>query len=589
MVRFDLKNVDEFQIEVTGYCNAACPQCPRNLNGDQENPHLTKEHLSRDVLNKAFTPELTKQLRQVFFCGNYGDPIMHPHLLDIMRDFMQKNPGIQIYMHTNGGARNTDWWAELAEVIGPNGRVGFNIDGLKDTNHIYRCNTDFDKIMANAQAFIKAGGFAEWNYIVFKHNEHQVSEAKEIAKAVGFEVFNKRATGRFLDYNTFGELETYPKHDKDGNVEYYLENPTDYKDKNSSMVYLPKLKEKYDNNLKEYFSKTEISCDSLCRHHGNAHGKVEKSKLLITSNGLLLPCNFFNHNLIDARFHNRDVVPGANDMSFLPNGKNQVRNFLDQHNSFIDMNINYAAIDDIMHNSFWEDLVDSFSKPLDEGRIFECALTCGKEFYKVWDQVHFNQKTYLITGGNRGLGLELVNHFKGIDVSRAGKDIQADITNEHDVGRIAKESLNYDVFINNAFDGPVGEPHVNFAQTELLVKVFDAWKAAGKTGHIINIGSTSATEIVAPDPLFERYRVTKAALIHASKQCTQAFKENQVPFKTSVINFDRLDTPLSRSRDNWTGNGTPCEDIINTVEFIVNGASNTCIEEITSWVNRDYE
>jgi len=588
-LRFELKNVDEFQLEVTGYCNAACPQCPRNLNGDQENPHLQKEHLSREIIDRTFTSDVCQHLRQIFFCGNYGDPIMHPKLLDIMGDFMEKNSDINIYMHTNGGARTPKWWAELAKVIGPNGRVGFNIDGLKDTNHIYRCNTDFKKIMANVRAFIKAGGRAEWNFIVFKHNEHQVLEAEQLAKKMGFETFNKRATGRFLDYNNFIEIDSYPKHNKDGEIEYHIEIPTEIKNRNSSMVFLPKLKEKHDHYLGEYFSNTEISCDSLCRHHGNAHGKQEKSKLLITSNGLVLPCNFFNHNLVDARFHNRDIAPGANDMSFLPNGKNQVRDFLDQHNATTEMNINYTSLADVMQNSFWDDLVDSFDKKLGAGRIFECALTCGKDFYKVWDQVHFQQKSYLITGGGSGLGLELIHHFKGVNISRSNADIQGDITNRDDIERIAEESLNYDVFVNNAFDGPAGEPHVTFGQVNLLTAVFDKWKAAGKEGHIINIGSTSATEIVAPDPTFERYRVTKAALIHASKQCTAAFKENQVPFKTTVINFDRLDTPLSRSRDNWTGNGTPLSDIIKQIEMITDMHPNTCIDEVTSWVNRDYE
>ena len=30
---FDFDVIDEYQIEVTTYCNAACPQCPRNNNG----------------------------------------------------------------------------------------------------------------------------------------------------------------------------------------------------------------------------------------------------------------------------------------------------------------------------------------------------------------------------------------------------------------------------------------------------------------------------------------------------------------------------------------------------------------------------
>ena len=44
----------------------------------------------------------------------------------------------------------------MAEIIGGHGQVDFNIDGLEDTNHLYRRNTDFNKIINNAQAFIGA-------------------------------------------------------------------------------------------------------------------------------------------------------------------------------------------------------------------------------------------------------------------------------------------------------------------------------------------------------------------------------------------------------------------------------------------------
>ena len=57
----------------------------------------------------------------------------------------------------------------------------------------------------------------------------------------------------------------------------------------------------------------------------------------------------------------------------------------------------------------------------------------------------------LVTGGNRGLGEHLVNVFGGDCASRAnGFDIN------HNTQEIATLSLEYDVFVNNAFDGP---PH----------------------------------------------------------------------------------------------------------------------------------
>jgi hypothetical protein len=189
----------------------------------------------------------------------------------------------------------------------------------------------------------------------------------------------------------------------------------------------------------------------------------------------------------------------------------------------------------------------------------------------------------LITGGNRGLGLELVKNLNGTSISRADG---IDITRDHK--QIAEISVNYDVFINNAFDGPPQEAWANFAQTNLYMAVYDAWKTANKQGWIINIGSSGSKSIIAPEPRFETYRISKAALEHASKQGTQAFKQNKVPFKTTLITLDRLDTELSRSRSNWTGNGINLTDVYNFIDYGSNINPNTCIEEITFYCNLDY-
>lgn len=192
----------------------------------------------------------------------------------------------------------------------------------------------------------------------------------------------------------------------------------------------------------------------------------------------------------------------------------------------------------------------------------------------------------LLTGGNRGLGLHLVEKFNAHSKHRSNG---YDITKADDIARIAQESLQYDVFVNSAFDGPPQETWANFAQSQLYFAVYDAWKTAGKTGYIFNIGSSGSKSIVAPEPRFETYRVSKAALEHASRQGTQAFKQNLVPFKTTLITLDRLDTELSRSRTTWTGNGIDLTDISNFIQYAVTVNSNTVIEEATFYCNLDFK
>ena len=566
MSSFDYFKIDEYQLEITTYCNAACPQCPRNISGGSVNPHMPLCHLSRETIDRAFTLELCKRTRQIFFCGSYGDPIVHPDFLNILRDFRSKNPKLWLYIHTNGGVHDTAWWAELAEILNGYGKIDFGIDGLEDTNHLYRRGVKFDIAINNAQAFIQAGGKAQWNYIVFKHNEHQIETARLLSEIIGFEKILFRGTGRFLNHATLEESETWdvvPRREDP----YQLEVSTLDEYRNASMKRLGDLKEEYS-NIRDYFDTTPVKCDACV---GN--------KVSITAEGLVLPCNFFEHNLYDARFRDRSIAPGSHDLHFV-DGENQVAKFVDQYRGELDIHAN--SIEQIFSSNFWNTLVTSWDKTLDEGRIFECAFTCGQKLTKVWDQNKLIKSTYryYITGNNRGLGLELSKYFNADGSSRSSN---RDITK--DIDKIVEDSIHYDVFINNAFDGPPDSEWANYAQVNLLQAVYKRWKELNKSGWIFNIGSNGEQTIVAPEPDWETYRVAKAALAHASRQCTQAFKQGLVPFKTTLITPDRLDTELSRSRDNWTGNGIDCKDICKFIDYCVSSNSNTVVADITLLVN----
>ena len=84
------------------------------------------------------------QLHKMFMCGNYGDPAAGKYTLNIYREFRKLNPKIVLGMNTNGALRNTLWWEELSRTFNrPEDYVVFSIDGLEDTNHVYRKNVDW--------------------------------------------------------------------------------------------------------------------------------------------------------------------------------------------------------------------------------------------------------------------------------------------------------------------------------------------------------------------------------------------------------------------------------------------------------------
>lgn len=194
---FDYNNTKTLHLETSSVCNAACPMCPRELdksfNKDTDAVSLTVEKIKN-----LFDEKFISQLNNMFMCGNYGDPAAAPECIEIFEYFRNINPNISLGIHSNGSLRNKDFWNKLGSILSSkNDYCFFGIDGLRDTNHIYRVNTNFDKIMDNASAFIKAGGKAYWEFLVFEHNEHQVDTAKKLSEEMGFINFRKKVSRRF--------------------------------------------------------------------------------------------------------------------------------------------------------------------------------------------------------------------------------------------------------------------------------------------------------------------------------------------------------------------------------------------------------
>ena len=188
------QDIKDIHLEITSKCQAKCPMCPRRISGGPLNPFIKLDEITLDVFKKWFELDFIKQLDSLFMCGNLGDPIISKDTLEIYQYLREANPNIRLAMHTNGSARDPEWWQRLAQL---KVKVTFGIDGLADTHHLYRISTDFNKIIENARAFITAGGVAKWHMLVFAHNEHQIEEARTMSKQMGFADFSIKYTSRF--------------------------------------------------------------------------------------------------------------------------------------------------------------------------------------------------------------------------------------------------------------------------------------------------------------------------------------------------------------------------------------------------------
>ena len=220
-----LSRTEQVHLELTDKCNAACPQCSRNDMGGLTNPLLPLTELRLRDVQAMLPPRVLRQLRRVMLCGNYGDPIMAKDCKEILNWMRRESPETRLSMHTNGGARAASWWRSLGSVMSGRNYVRFGIDGLEDTNHLYRQHVNWRTLMRNAQAFIAGGGNAQWDYLVFAHNEHQVEAARDLAVALGFSEFSPKKTQRFLNKATGVVRPTYGVKDRSGAVVRDLEPP----------------------------------------------------------------------------------------------------------------------------------------------------------------------------------------------------------------------------------------------------------------------------------------------------------------------------------------------------------------------------
>ena len=237
---YEYNDIKTVHLEVTDRCNASCPMCARNINGGEDNPQLPDVELTVDDTRVIFSKEFIAQLDRMYMCGNFGDPIVAKDTLEIFQYFRENNSKMTLSLHTNGSAKSEEWWKELAKTLGPRGYVVFGIDGLEDTNHLYRQNTIFTKIMSNAKAFIDAGGHARWDFIVFAHNEHQVEAAEQLSKDMGFEKFQYKKSARFFSNASGVTKEMHQAANRKG-MTTLLQPPVNPAYRNSALQELSKI------------------------------------------------------------------------------------------------------------------------------------------------------------------------------------------------------------------------------------------------------------------------------------------------------------------------------------------------------------
>lgn len=358
---FDFNSLKIVQVEITNRCQASCPMCLRNIHGGIENPLLKLNDWTFENFKNIFNSDVLLQIENINFCGVFGDPILNNDLIKMCR-YVKDNSDVSINIHTNGSARNVEWWKELAASLPQNHIIEFALDGLEDTHSLYRIGTDFNTIIRNATTFISNGGIANWMFIRFKHNEHQIETARQMAIDIGFKKFNVKTSKRFG--------KKFPVLNKEGNAVYYFEQPSSSDIQPVEFI-----------NLENYKNwKGEVQCYIY-----------DAKELYIDAHGHLLPCcliaSFLYANYDVNLYKKYNLIDGTSIIGIGKEVQDEVFQLVEELGGFESLNSKIYSIKDIMARKIWKELMH-WKWSTNSSSV--CKILCSNQspYISVQDQVN---------------------------------------------------------------------------------------------------------------------------------------------------------------------------------------------------------
>lgn len=350
---YQYRDIKTIHLEVTQNCQASCPMCDRNQNGGALNPHIDLSELTLDDAKQIFEPDFIKQLNTMYMCGNLGDPIVARDTLEIFEYFRSHNSNMWLSMNTNAGARNESWWTELAKILGKNGAVIFSIDGLSDTNGIYRQGVNWNHVERSFKSFIAAGGRARWDFLIFEHNQHQVEQAEQLSKEWKFEKFVAKKTGRFIS-STSEKKDSHQAVNRKGENTAEIKKP-DEKYQNAALGKYDALTSQYG-SMDAYYDVVPIKCK--VKDEGN---------LFITAEGFALPCCWTAGRMY--KWWHKDPKT------------EQIWQFIDAVGGKDAIDAKKTGLRAVFDTGIFNNIENSWNiKGCSNGKLKVCSMKCGIEF-----------------------------------------------------------------------------------------------------------------------------------------------------------------------------------------------------------------
>ena len=393
MWNVQVNNVTEIDLECTTFCNLKCPECNRTTDKNNLSSILNTTHITLENCKTWFKPTELINLTDVRFCGAIDEALMNPELTDILDFFLDEFKIKYIDIRTNGAVRTPAFWTNLVNHLPTKHVIVFGLDGLEDTNHIYRVGAKWEKIINNAKAFISAGGIASWQFIEFEHNKHQIEEAKQLAKELGFKEFRLVSSTRPTMTENLEHIRKDDKvsalsnrKNKDSNKWMDEQGPlndnTPIKKKKSKIKEQSwaKMNEKDTKSSVQEITLVEKDHDKLkivihCENQGHGNG----NRILINALAQVTPCCFLNGYFHHPYNHNKNTE-NINNPPFSFHEDPRLAKLFHKHknnqNDLTAISLEHHTLKEILKGDFFADIQDSWTT---KDPIERCLEVCGKD------------------------------------------------------------------------------------------------------------------------------------------------------------------------------------------------------------------
>lgn len=176
-------------IEPTSFCNLRCPSCPTGLQLGLRPTASMDEGLFRSAID-----EIGDYVFELHFY-NWGEPLLHRRTPEMIRYAKEKD--IRITVSTNLSMTLTDDYIERLVLSGLDILI-VALDGTTaETYAKYRRRGNFARVRENmlriSQAKERLGATSPrvvWQFLAFRHNEHEIDDARKLYKMWGADGVN---------------------------------------------------------------------------------------------------------------------------------------------------------------------------------------------------------------------------------------------------------------------------------------------------------------------------------------------------------------------------------------------------------------